>query len=79
MSSRKDNNNRLLGIANNCCILFGSESTISIYGELDSDCTVVTLSRVANFRVKHLNSDIEQTRSDILVLVLLYTTRIYFF
>ena len=33
---------------------------ISIYGGgLDSDCTVVTIQRVANFRVKHTNSDPE--------------------
>ena len=60
---QKDKNNRLLGIASNCCILFGSESTMSMCGELDSDCTVVTLSRVANFRVKHLNSDTESKQA----------------
>ena len=43
----KDNNNRLLGIVNKFCIPFGAESKISI--------------RVANFRVKHLNSNIERT------------------
>ena len=41
----------------------------------DSDCTGVTLHRVANFRVKHLNSDIEQTRRGIVLLVLLYILR----
>ena len=39
---------------------------------IDSDCTVVTLQRVANFRVKHLNSDIERTRRDVISLVLLF-------
>ena len=56
----KDKNNRLLGISNKFCIPFGTKSKISICGELDSDCTEVNLHRVANFRVKHLNSDIEQ-------------------
>ena len=54
MSSRKglkDNNNRLLGIVNKFCIPFGTESKISIFGGLDSDCIEMTLQRVANFRV----------------------------
>ena len=58
----KDNKNRLLGIVNKFCILFGTKIIISIFGGLDSDCTVVTLQCVANFRVKHLNLDIEKTR-----------------
>ena len=41
-------------------------------GGLDSDCIEVTVHRVANFRVKHLNSDFEQTRRSIILLVLLY-------
>ena len=41
-------------------------------GGLDSECTVVTLHRTANFRVKHLNSVFEQTRRGILFLVLLF-------
>ena len=34
-------------------------------------CTVVTLHRTANIRVKHLNSDIKQTRRGIVLLLLL--------
>ena len=41
-------------------------------GGLDSDCTVVTLHRTANFRVKHFNSDIEQARRGILLLIILF-------
>ena len=66
----KRNNNRLLGIVNKFCIPFGKKSRILFCGGLDSDCTVVTLHRTANFRVKHLNSGIEQIRR-CLVLVLL--------
>ena len=55
-----DSNNRLLGIVIEFRIPFGTEIKISICGALDRDCTEVTLHRVANFRVKHLNSDIEQ-------------------
>ena len=33
----KDNNNRLLSIVNKFCVSFGTESTISICGGLDSD------------------------------------------
>ena len=52
----RDNKNQLLGIVNKFCIHFGTEIKRSIISEgLDSDCTVVTLHRVANFRVKHLN------------------------
>ena len=58
----KENNNRLLGIVNKVCIPFGTKSRILICGWLDSDCIVVTLHRTANFRVKHLNSGIKQTR-----------------
>ena len=58
----KDNKNRLLGIVNKFCILFGTKINISIFGGLDSDCTVVTLRRFANFRVNHINSDIENIR-----------------
>ena len=41
-------------------------------GGLDSECTVVNLQRIANFRVKHLDSGIEQTRRGIILLVLLF-------
>ena len=68
----KDNNNRLLGIVNKFCIPFGTKNRILICGVLDSDCTVVTLHRTANFRVKHLNSGIEQTRRGIILLGLLF-------
>ena len=68
----KDNNNRLLGIVNNFSIPFGTQIKISICGGLDSDCTEVTLHRVASFRFKHLNSDIEKTRRGIKLLVLLF-------
>ena len=67
----KDNNNRLLRIVNMFCIPFGTARTISICGGLESDCIVVTLHRVASFRVMHLNSDTERARRDILLLVLL--------
>ena len=53
----KDNNNRLMGIVNKFCIPFGTEISIS------------TLHRVANFRVKHLDSDFEKTRRGITLLV----------
>ena len=59
----KDNNTRLLGIV---------KSKILLCGGLDSDCTVVTLHRTANFRVKHLNWEIEQTRRGIVLPVLLF-------
>ena len=68
----KDNSNRLLGIVNKFCIPFGIKSRILICGGLDSDCTVVTLHRTAFFRVKHLNSAIEQTRRVIILLLLLF-------
>ena len=68
----KDNNNRLLDIVNKFCIPFGTKSKTSFCGGLDSDCTEVTLYRIANFRVKHLNSGIEQTRKGIILLVLLF-------
>ena len=64
-----DNNNRLLGIVNKFCIPFGTTSRILICGVLDSDCTVVTLHRTANFRVKHLNLGIQQTLRGIILLV----------
>ena len=67
----KDNNNRLLGIVNKFCIPFGTEIKISICGELDNDCTVGTLNRVANFRVKNLNSDIKRNRRGVKLLVIL--------
>ena len=57
----KYNNNQLLGIVYKFCIPFDAEIRISICGGHDSDCTGVTLHRVANYRVKHLNSDTEQT------------------
>ena len=68
----KDDDNRLLGIFNKFCIPFGTEVQISICGGLDSDCSEVTLNGVAIFRVKHLNSDIVQTRRDIIRLLLLF-------
>ena len=67
----KDINNRLLGIVNKFCIPFGTAIKIPICGGLDSDCTEVTLHRVAKFRVKYLNSDFEQTQRGIILLVLL--------
>ena len=71
-SSRKGHkdNNRLLGIVNKFFIPFGTQIKISICGGLDSDCTVVTLHRVAKFRIKHLNSDIQRTRRGNIVLIL---------
>ena len=72
----KDNNNRKLGVVNKFCIPFGTKSKISICGGLYSDCTVVTLHRIANFRVKQLNSGIEQTRRGI-ILLLFYLYSLY--
>ena len=66
----KDNKNRLLGIVNKFCIPSGTVFRISICEGLDSGCTEVTLHRVSSFRVKHLNSDIEQTRMGIILLLL---------
>ena len=83
-SSRKGlkyNYNRLLGLVNKFCILCGTEIRISVCRVLGSDCTLVTLHRVAIFRVQHLNSYVERTRWHnisiallfiLLVLVLLY-------
>ena len=68
----KDNNNRLLGIVTKFCISFGTKRKILLCWGLDNDCTVVTLHRTANFRVKHLNLDFEQTRRGIILLVLLF-------
>ena len=68
----KENNNRLLGILNKFCIPFGAKSKILICEGLNSDCTEVTLHRVANFRFKHLNSGIEQAQRGIIRLVLLF-------
>ena len=68
----KDNNSRLLGIVNKFCIFFDTKSKILICEGLDSDYTVVTLHRTANFRVEHLNSGIEKTRRGIILLVLLF-------
>ena len=68
----KDHNSRLLGIVNKFCIPFVTKCRILICWGLDSDCTVVTLHRIANFRVKHLNSAIEQTRKGIILLILLF-------
>ena len=67
----KDNNNRLLGIVNQFFFPFATKGKILICGGLDSDCTIVTLHRTANFRVKHLISGIEQTRRGIVLLILL--------
>ena len=75
----KDINNRLLGIFNKFCIPFGTKIRILFCGVVDSDCTVVTLHRTANFRVKHLNSGIEQTRRGIILLVLLFIQPIILF
>ena len=68
----KDNNNRLLGIGNKFCISYLTEIKIPTCGGLDSDCTEVTLLRIANFRVKHLILGIEPTRRGIILLVLLF-------
>ena len=67
----KGNNNRLLRIADTLCIPFGTESTISFCGRLGNDCNVGTLHRVANFRVKNLNSDIKRTLRGVILLVIL--------
>ena len=67
-----DNNNQLLGIVNKFCIHFDTKNKITICGGLDSDYIEVTLHRVANFRVKHLNSDIEKTRRGMILLILLF-------
>ena len=66
-----DNYNRLLGIVNKFCIPFGTKSRIVICGGARQCCTVVTLHRTANIRVKHLNSEIKQTRRGIVLLILL--------
>ena len=68
----KGNNNRLLGIVTSFCIAFCTKNWILVCGGLDFDCTVTTLHRIANFRVKQLNSGIEQTRRGINLLVLLF-------
>ena len=68
----KDNNNRLLGIFNKFCVPFDTEIRISFCRTLGSDCTVVTLHRVANFRARHLNSYVELTRRGILSVALLF-------
>ena len=68
----RDINNQLLGFVNKFCIPFSTKITIPICGGHDSDCTGVTHNRVAHLRVKHLNSDIEQTRRGIVFLVLVY-------
>ena len=75
----KVNNKRLLSIVNKFCIAFCTESKKSICGVFDSDCTVVTLHRVAKFLVKHLNSDIQQTRRAIIILVLLFILPVLIF
>ena len=68
----KDNNNRFLCIVKKFDIPFGTKSKILISGGPDSDCTVVTIHQTAKFRVRHLNSVIEQTRRGIMLLVFLY-------
>ena len=73
----KDNNNRQLGVVNRFCIPFGTEIKISICGDLDSHCTKVTLHRVANFRAKHLNSNFEQTRRVVILLILLFILPVF--
>ena len=65
-----DNNNRLLGIVNKFCIPFGTKGKIVICRGLDSDCNVVSLHQTAKFRVKHLNSGIEQYRRGVILLLL---------
>ena len=67
----KDNNNRLLGIGNKLCISFGTKIKIPICGGLESDYTEMTLHRFVIFRVKHRNLDSEQTRRDIIIILLL--------
>ena len=56
----KDNSNGLLGILKKFCIPLSTKSRILICVGLDSDCSVVTPHRNANFRVKHLDSASEQ-------------------
>ena len=72
MKGFKDNNNQFLGIVNKFCIPFGTENTMSICGGRDIDCFIVTPIRVAKFRVKYLNSDVERTSRGIILLVLLF-------
>ena len=67
----KDDQNRLLGIANKFCLPFGTKIKLSCCGRLDRDCTEVTLHRVANFQVKHLSLDFERTRRGMILLILL--------
>ena len=55
----------ILSVVNKFCISFCTKIKIPICGGIDSDCTEVTLHRVANFRGKHLNSGIEQARRGI--------------
>ena len=71
MKGLNDNDSRLLGIVNNFCIPFGTKNKIVICGVARQCCTVVTLHRTAKIRLKHLNSDIEQTRRGIVLLILL--------
>ena len=73
----KDNNNRLLDIFNKFCIPFGTEIRISICGGRDSDCTVVTLHRFANFRARHLNLYVELTRRGIILIALLFILLVF--
>ena len=75
----KDNNNRLLCVVNKFNIQFGTESTISICEVLDRDCTVVTLHRVANFCVKHLNSAFERTQRGIVLLLVVFILLVVIF
>ena len=68
----KDSNNRLLVIVNKFFYPFWyKKQDINLWGARQC-CTVVTLHRTAKFRVKHLNSDIEQTRRGIVLLILLF-------
>ena len=66
----KDNNKRVLLMLTSFVSLLVQKLRYKS-GGLDSDCTEVTLHRVAKFAVKHLNSDIEQTRRGIILLVIL--------
>ena len=71
----KVKNNRLSGIGYKFCIPFDTKSTILFCGGgggVDSDCTVMTLHRMANFPLNYPNSDTEWTRRGIIVKVLLF-------
>ena len=52
--------------------LLVQKSRYQSVGGLDSNCAEMNLHRVANFQFKHLNSDFEQIRRGIILLVLLF-------